>query len=392
MDRLPPSVLFRDERTDRQSCPSIARAAALAPPPISSQILRLGKLRVRSGRGCHLGSGTPEDLQLSAELPLLATAPGGISPEGVEGVPGWLFLEEVLKSRPRIERPRGRSLPFAGGSRGKEGALVPCVLFGDPRGDGLGAFESACRVEERALLAAMKFGPAPRAFALLIQFSRQDCRAGRAAPHGTPPRHRRRPRPERFRLLLRAPLAFLATGVHVTFLLILPVHNKTSLFHLWLFCGDFAIALIIRRQTICRPQRYDREADPPEIFGLFPSSANPRTGVKNLKKFCQEETPIFHDAYRLTGVSCWLRSGLIRQDVSACCLHLCVESQLHNRWGLFRAIHSARRFSSWRMSARTASCSAGICLLLSQAIPALEFHKPFDKATYFSRCPGNGCI
>ena len=144
-----------------------------------------------------------------------------------------LFFEEIFKRRPGIERFCGRSLAFDGGSGSKEGTLVPRVLFGNPRGDGPGAFEPARSVKERALLATVEFDAALRTLPLRVGACRQNRRARRAAPHSPLPWHVGRPWAERFLPFFGAPLALLAVGVHVALLVILSAHDRTSLFLLF---------------------------------------------------------------------------------------------------------------------------------------------------------------
>ena len=74
-----------------------------------------------------------------------------------------LLSEKVFESLASIQRPGGRSLPFDGGSRRVEVALVAGILLGDAGANGLGAFEAAGGIKKRALLAAMQFGAAARA-------------------------------------------------------------------------------------------------------------------------------------------------------------------------------------------------------------------------------------
>src|SRR5208282_1936819 len=83
----------------------------------------------------------------------------------------------------RIQRSGTGSLPFNGGARREEVAMVAGILLGNAGADGLGALEAARRIKKRALLAAMQLSAAARALGSEINPRRQQGCARGAAHH-----------------------------------------------------------------------------------------------------------------------------------------------------------------------------------------------------------------
>ena len=118
----------------------------------------------------------------------------------------FLFLKQILKSRPSIIRAqvrRSRRLFFPRHANLIGRTLVPLVLLRHPLLHRLHALKPATRIEIRALLARMQLKPALRTLPLTRR-SLQHRAALRAPRHGPRPRQIHRTRPQRVVPLRRA--------------------------------------------------------------------------------------------------------------------------------------------------------------------------------------------
>jgi hypothetical protein len=127
--------------------------------------------------------------------------------------PGWLFLEEIFKLLARIQGPcnafrrcsgmaRGRcgrrSVLLYGCSKFVKGAFIALIFSRNLFRDGLHAFEAGGGVKIGALLAAMQFERATRAFAFGVKAGLQHGTAIRAAGASNRADHARRSRSNLF--------------------------------------------------------------------------------------------------------------------------------------------------------------------------------------------------
>ena len=118
-----------------------------------------------------------------------------------------LFLEQILKRRPRIIRPqsrRSRSLLLPGHPNLIKRALIPRILLRNPLLHRLHALEPAPRIEIRALFARMQLKPALRTLPI-ARHSLQHRPALRAARNRPRPRQIDGLRPKREIPLRRSP-------------------------------------------------------------------------------------------------------------------------------------------------------------------------------------------
>jgi len=104
------------------------------------------------------------------------------------------FSKQIFEGLAGVVGPRGfrRGLFLHGHARSVEGAIVLSVFLSDPFQNRLRAFEPACRIEISALLAAMEFKSAARAFSPRVKIHRENRPAAAAARNGMSPRHHRR--------------------------------------------------------------------------------------------------------------------------------------------------------------------------------------------------------
>jgi hypothetical protein len=94
-----------------------------------------------------------------------------------------LLSEKIFESLASIQRSAGRSLALDGGSRRVEVALIAGFLFGDAGTHGLGAFEAACGIKKRTLLATMQLGITAWTLPGEVNSIRQNSCASRASHH-----------------------------------------------------------------------------------------------------------------------------------------------------------------------------------------------------------------
>lgn len=156
-----------------------------------------------------------------------------------------LFLEEIFERLARIHGPRRNTLGRGGWARRRRGrrsilfngcakliksAVVALIFSRNGFGNRLHAFEACGGVKKCALLAAMKFERAPRAFAFRIEARLQHGAAVRTARASDRAHHTRSARPNLFLswvAFMRTFVFFLGlVGMLVAPMFILPVQGN----------------------------------------------------------------------------------------------------------------------------------------------------------------------